>query len=509
MKKYFILATAAVLSLSSCSKDFLSSEELNVTTDADIAALAAESPEALLDIANSFDQGTVNNIRTFQVAGTTWHSDYGQKSVDIMMDLMGNDMIDIDNGWWYDDVYKFIGRTQDAGTEAGLVWNYYYTIIKGANQTIGLIGGIDPSQLNDQLRYVLARSKVVRGFSYLQLIQIFQKGNPALTDAGVPIIDPTADLINGPGFGRLTVADTYNQIEKDLTEGYDGLAGYARPDKTSINQNVAAGFLARFYLLTKDYTKAANMADVAIAGASLAASQLTDGFQFISNPEWLWGADLNADLSSYYASFFSQIQSYSAANQANFGTTLGYPGQLGHHRTVDKRLHDKVPATDVRNAWYGPDNGFIKEGKPEQFYNYKFYDNTDFEGDYSYMRVAEMYLIKAEALLGAGNDSGAAQALFDLVSTRDTAYTLSTNTGAALLDEIKWQRRIELWGEGFGLLDLKRWGDDLIRVYPGSNHLQAPSAYYNVLAGDPRLTFQIPLSEINLNDAISASDQNP
>lgn len=510
MKKYFILATVAVLSLTSCNEDFLTSEEANVTTDADISALAQESPEALLTIANSFDTGTVNNMRTFDVASTGgWHSDYGQKSIDIMMDLMSNDMIDIDNGWWYDDVYKFIGRTQDAGTESNLIWDYYYTIIKGANQTIGLIGGLDSSALTDDLNYVLSRSKVVRGFSYLQLIQIYQKGNPAMTDPGVPVIDPTADLINGPGFGRLTVADVYTQIEKDLTEGFDGLDGYSRSDKTTINQNVAAGFLARYYLLTKDYTNAIKFADIAISGATLSGSQLLDGFQFISNPEWLWGADLNADLSTYYASFFSQMQSYSAVNQANFGVTLGYCGQLGHHRTVDKRLYNAVSSTDVRKNWFGPDNGFIREGKPEQIYNYKFYDNTDFEADYVFMRVAEMYLIKSEAMASQGNDSGAAQALFDLVSTRDTAYTLSTKTGSDLMDEIKLHRRIELWGEGFGLLDLKRWGDDLIRVYPGSNHLQSPSAYYDVLAGDPRLTFQIPLSEINLNDALTAADQNP
>lgn len=39
---------------------------------------------------------------------------------------------------------------------------------------------------------------------------------------------------------------------------------------------------------------------------------------------------------------------------------------------------------------------------------------------------------------------------------RDASYTLSTNTGQALIDEIMVQRRVELWGEGFRFLDLKR-----------------------------------------------------
>lgn len=507
MKKILgiLLITATIVS---CSDDFLDNSLQGTTTDADIAALAEESPEKLLSVATSFDVGTVNNMRTFGVSGTTGHYDFGQKAVDLMMDLMANDMINGGNGWWFDDYYKFTGRVQDR-QETAIVWNYYYEIIKGANQTISLIGGLEPSQLTDDLSFVLARSKVVRGLAYLQLIQIYQKGNPALSDAGIPLIDPTADLINGPGFGRLTVADAYEQIENDLTQGYTDLDGYSRADKTAINKFVAAGFLARFYLLIKDYDKAATYAKEAQNGASLNGASLTDGFQFITNPEWLWGADLDADSSSIYASFFAQMQSYSPTFHAASGYTPGYTGQLGHHKTVDKRLYDAVEDTDIRKQWFGPDNGFIFSPVPGQIYNYKFYDNTFFEADYVYMRVAEMYLIEAEAKASMGDDAGAAQALYNLISTRDSAYTLSSNTGSALLDEIKLQRRIELWGEGFGLLDLKRWNEGVTRDYPGTTHPNVPASLVNLPAGSPLFTFQIPESEINTNDAISFSDQNP
>lgn len=507
MKKLFFISI--LITFASCTEEFLDNSLTSIVTDADIEALAAESPEQLLTVATSFDVGTVNNMRTFDVTGDGGHFDYGQKSVDLAMDLMANDMINAGNGWWYDGYYDFTGRIQSE-RETGVIWNYYYTIIRGANQTISLIGGLDESQLTADLGYVLARAKVVRSLSYLQLIQIYQKGNPDLSDAGVPIIDPTADLINGDGFGRLTVGDVYTQIETDLVDGYNGLVDYTRGDKTAVNSYVTAGLLARYYLLTKDYTNASKYAKIAQGGATLDGSSILDGFQFISNSEWLWGAVLDADTSSIYASFFAHVQAYSAPYlDAGNTQTPGYTGQLGHHKTVDERLYNQIPDTDTRKNWFGPDNGFIYLPEETAIYNYKFYDDTFFEADYVYMRVAEMYLIEAEAEASNGNSSNAAQALYNLVSTRDASYSLSTSSGDTLLEEIKVQRRIELWGEGFGMLDLKRWGDPINRVYTNSSHPVIGASYIDVEADSNLFTLQIPETEINSNDAINSEDQNP
>ena len=67
-----------------------------------------------------------------------------------------------------------------------------------------------------------------------------------------------------------------------------------------------------------------------------------------------------------------------------------------------------------------------------------------------------MMLIMAEGYAHAGESSLAAQALYPLAHHRDPAYTLSTKTGDELIDEILFQRRVELWGEGFRYFDLKR-----------------------------------------------------
>lgn len=131
-------------------------------------------------------------------------------------------------------------------------------------------------------------------------------------------------------------------------------------------------------------------------------------------------------------------------------------------------------------------------------------------GDVPHMRVAEMYLIEAEARsrVGTSTETTTAQSvLYILAKNRDKDYVLSTNTGAALTEEILVQRRVELWGEGFRFLDLKRLNLPLDRT--NSNHTVALAQTLSEPAGDARWQWLIPQDEINTNPEIGASGQNP
>jgi hypothetical protein len=122
------------------------------------------------------------------------------------------------------------------------------------------------------------------------------------------------------------------------------------------------------------------------------------------------------------------------------------------------------------------------------------------------MRTAEMFLIEAEAKARLGTDDvGARAALFTLAKNRNPSYTLSTNTGAALINEIMLQRRVELWGEGFRFLDLKRL--DLPLDRNGSNHNITLANVFNIPVGDVRWEWLIPIAEINASGG--AVVQNP
>jgi starch-binding outer membrane protein, SusD/RagB family len=120
------------------------------------------------------------------------------------------------------------------------------------------------------------------------------------------------------------------------------------------------------------------------------------------------------------------------------------------------------------------------------------------------MRAAEMVLIEAEALARQGKDADAAKVLFELTKKRDASATLSTNTGASLIEEIIFNRRIELWGEGFRFTDLKRMNQALDRN--GANHNSGVAVVFDVPAGDVQWEFLIPRRELDSNKAMV---QNP
>lgn len=94
---------------------------------------------------------------------------------------------------------------------------------------------------------------------------------------------------------------------------------------------------------------------------------------------------------------------------------------------------------------------------------YKFWANQPFgTSAYPFMRASEMCLVEAEAAYMAGDETTALRCLKEINDVRIPGYSFA-GTGEALLEEIRLCRRIELWGEGHGWTDLKRWNIPLVR----------------------------------------------
>ncbi len=482
MKKILYLTIFAFI-WTSCEKEFLDTSPQNTISSRQLAANPA-SFQAVVD-------GTYAAMRTFQIGDRGGHIDYGHKAITTATDFMSHDQT-MSFLHWYGFFYSYDGRVQ-SNSRSRMVWNTYYKFIAEANS---VISSLDPAELDDTGKAVLGQALTARGFCMFYLARLFAHtyiGHE--NDKCIPIVDGT----NFEGKPRSTVAQVYDHIVADLTLAVELLEGYSRPTKQAIDQSVAQGFLAAVYLERGEWMKAAEMATAARSGYSLMSieSWLGEGFSDIANGEWMWGADIDAESSTIFASFFSHMDN----------TSPGYAGALGVYKLIDADLYSQIPDTDLRKtAFVHPVDGDPNYPDLPPYANIKFRDQTFFEADYVYMRAAEMYLIEAEAKARMG-DGTAADVLFELVSTRDPSYTRSTSTGDALVEEIYLQRRIELWGEGTAWFDLKRLKKPLVRDYDGTNH--AAFGLINEVAEGNKFRFQLPEDEINANDAISEADQNP
>ncbi|RYY61271.1 MAG: RagB/SusD family nutrient uptake outer membrane protein [Chitinophagaceae bacterium] len=487
-----------LLVLGGCKKDYLDTKPSNAVPESTIFATTTDINAAL--------DGAYQSLFAYGANGTTGHDNFGQKAVDLSLDLAGQDMVVHLAGYgWFNRDYQYAEwNLKDASNRRPeMVFFYYYEINKQANKFIKFVDAAIGSEA--EKKAIKGQALALRAYCHYYLVNLWAqtyKGHES--DPGIPVV--LTDVPGPEGTPRSSVQDVYTQIIADLTDAETALTGTTMPDKVHISLNVVQGLRARVALVMEDWPAAALYANKARTGyVPMTGSQYTaaGAFSSISNPEWMWGSKISADLATIYASFFSHMDA----------ATGGYAA-LGTQKKITKALYDQIPATDVRKTLFRapgtgtstfPDYNQSKHRVPLPG------GTTNWVADYLYMRAAEMYLIEAEALARQGQDGPAGTVLNALVSTRNPAYTGGTLTGTALLNEILLQRRIELWGEGFGLLDIKRLKTGLNRPTGAGNH-GSPSldpVVYTLADADPRMIMKIPQNEINNNPALTDADQNP
>ena len=438
-------------------------------------------------------------------------SDWGLLSVLYMREIEGADMILPDSGYNWFSINCSLNRsaTYRNNVQCFLI---PFDIASAATRFIVSAG---VSNIAGSGTYV-AQAKALRAYCHMLLAQNFQFSPLQVPNAlCVPI---AKDLESLRYFHRSTVSEVYAFIKQDLDEAIDGLAGYVRPSKMFIDANVAHGLRARANLMTGDYQDAYNDAVAAASGYTPAsiAEVSVPAFMDINEHNWIWGYDMTPEVASRYvwATTSSWLRSFSAS---------AYSVSIGVFSTINRRLFDKIPATDVRKGWWvddylrsanikgvkwtdGEDIAFADDGGNTKR-EYIAYTNVKFgcnpigtnanAEDMPLMRVEEMELIKAEALARLGNSSEAIQVLETFVKTyRDPSY--SYNPAMPIWDEVLTQRRIELWGEGFSLNDLIRFDKPVVRFSEGAKRTYVPQAFrFNVPARDPVLLLPFPQSVID------------
>lgn len=496
--KYIAVGMIALcgVSFSSCSDSFLDTEYTQYLDEDAAGEAAGKNPDVFLN-------GMWSWMISWSQVTTTAHDCFGYMASLHATDMMGQDIC-MGAAHWFNYDYQLDNRLETY-RRVRAHWLNYYTMISKANEIISLYpnGGetVDAKGL-------LGQAFAIRGLAYLHLIQLFQfttdaSGNINSSAPGVPLMYTAADgkseeeIANAKG--RNTVGDVLAQVESDLLKAVENLeAGYTRPNKNYIDASVANGILARYYLLTQQWDKAASSANKARSKYSIMESNangLYDGFVTVNNVEWMWGFAHTTETQTAYASFFSMISNIAP----------GYAGAGYAPRLIDAKLYSQIPEGDARKKWFNGEKGDASQPTAAArlpYANVKFGHLSDWTENYMYMRAAEMVLIEAEAYAHMNQNAKAAEALKVLMSKRYPEWNKSTVD----VEDVYLQRRIELWGEGFAYYDLKRLNKGINRNYEGSNHLEGYKLV--VPAQDKRWVYQIPLSEIQENTMISEDEQN-
>jgi hypothetical protein len=504
MKKInYIIVIIAILMFSACTEDFLENRPTSFISNDDLGETALINPS----IVEGNLRGIYNQMVTAGIGGTSRQEDFGHKSFDMMSDLLSSDLAQV--GASYNRFVNFANyvNTQDQTVDIPnyTAWRFYYRIINSANLIIAANGGNDIIPESDAVKGVIGQAKTIRAFAYFYLTQYYA----IKYDASAEIL-PLYLTPGEPGKAKSTMGDIYSQMIADLNSAIDFMNGYSRPNKASLNQNVAKGFLAYVYASMGQSDKnilARDLADEVINSGEFTmmnATEVTGGFTALSTPGWMWGFDLTIANDLGLVSWWGFMDYFSYSYQS-----------VGNYRGIDDGLYDRINANDIRKQQFGkptPAGDYFPGLSPlipaNKFYNLnrvKMSQNpmTD---DYVYMRVTEMYLLSAEMSAVEGQPIAAQSRLKEVLAKRfsdpaDYAY-VDALSGPALVEEIVFNTKIEFIGEGKSYLLMKRRKLSTTR---GDNHLNRSGE--TISYDNPMVTFSIHQREITDNPLITEGNK--
>ena len=481
MKKIltFSILSAVAFNLTACKKDFLNT-----------------SPTEVVSTAPADVRLNGLYLMTYQTGtgGTSGHTDFGQKNVDICTDMLCGDMALLATNYHqYQDVANLKATQQPSDNYNYIPWRYYYRLIYEANKSIAELA----SPKNNEERYTLAQFRALRGYAYFYLMQIFTtKYEPDSRTNSIPLYT-TADITSKP---RVKQSEVYAQIISDLEFAVTNLAGFTRSKKGMIDKYVAEGLLAYTYAAMGNNQKVAELAQDIVNNSGYplttreqifydTTTKKGGGFNDVETKSWMWGVDLITENSFDLISWWGMIDIY----------TYSY-AWAGDGKAMDDKLYAQIRTNDIRKKQFDedllPSNKFFS---PDRVIGGQRKISTD----YIYMRVDEFYLLAAEALAKLGQDAQAKTIYKELLKLRYPEATAATDiayvdalTNAQLQDDIYLNTRIELWGEGKSYLAMKRNQKTVTR---GTNHLELKNETFSY--DDVKVKFAIPQNETinNLN----------
>ena len=407
--------------------------------------------------------------------------------------------------------YKMLYTT---GTDfsSNTIWQSPYIVIGRANRIIKAADSnlADKEEAAANIADDKNQAKVLRALAIFDLARIY--GKPYTEDQGASLGVPfTEDVIDPSDVAtthlpRLTVAENYAQVEKDLKEAI--ASGALSEDKTQgyVNLWVAKGILSRVYLTKGEWQNALDVCKDIIENSpyklwtkdqyatawnkSNAAHENEMIFELLINDNNDW----------------TDREGIAYLYSENSSAQVGYSDVVATKNFVDLLSSDPK---DVRN------NVFYASRAPKDIKVYgtnKVWLNKmpAVNGDPRYanvplMRLSEIYLTAAECAFNLDDKAAAANYLNAIIKNRTSDETKVVTANDVTENRIYIERRKELVGEGHRYFDCLRRNEKIVRYTSADN-----KGWHTVLTKDAqsfdrdfyKATAAIPQSEINANPNI-------
>lgn len=544
-KSIYLLASIALMSLTSCDLDYEPYSSL---------------PEGQVDlIPGSAENITAGNYSQLKNWVENWHrlTEYPGDNVALSGTTTDNLM--------YNYNYKRITNNSRVNN----YWSYSYKIIAGANTVLARVSEGDQG-MNDQL---IAENLYIRSLIYFYLTNVFGKpyNQSPSTNLAVPLKlndDPNENL------PRNTVKEVYDQILSDLLKAETLFNNDAR-SKIYASKAATQALLARVYLYMGENQKAIEYSNKVIESGQFSLIT-TDKYKDFAinapenNPENIFSIKFLKDTDYPDNGWYTIGSMYASIDGAGWGEMYAsrkylelvrkYPedvryslikpvvtnaSELHAYYVTDTYKYESVIVTKSDDDYNYIENGMAKSlikrsngaGNFQYFINIEGKERTvlidnkldNRNGYLKYYilkcsgqegqaqlwspiisRLSEMYLIRAEAYAKTGNNTAALNDV-NVLRTRAGIPTaglwLTANlNGMSVLDIVLQERQLELAWEGHRKFDVFRNGFTMERQYPGT-HLSGTDPYYTVSPTDNHIVEYIPEQQIILSNGVLV--QNP
>jgi hypothetical protein len=318
-----------------------------------------------------------------------------------------------------------------AAPEMQEYWNTAYNQIYASNAIIEALSnstGLSAEQKNQ----LTGEALFIRALSHFYLVNLF---------GDIPYITQT-DYRKNSTASKIQIKEVYEHITGDLEQSSLLLIEkYSTPQRIRPNRYAVTALLARTYLYNGEYAKASNEASYLLNQTNLfRLEQNLDKAFLINSPETIW-----------------QLQSAVSGQNTQEGLQFIFVSGPPSSIALNPYLVDSFAADDLRKfRWIKS----VTKGTTTWFHPFKYKEQNPTPSSVEYsivFRLAEQYLIRAEARANDGDLIGAKEDLNKIRNRAGLQNTLA-DTKEEILNSILQERRWELFSEfGHRFFDLKRF----------------------------------------------------